>query len=228
MQVDTTGHSSTALQLVAKQVFTEQTICVKGVHPSVDENQLNQMLEPFGRILFSRLCCFEGNFYRIGFVNFASAESATKAIQAYQLVRTGFTVVKYEPREPIDTILIKSPIGLIKALESLTKEIYLQKSTNSPLTQEIKPHETPTPIGTRLHVENLGQYNTEDKLRQLFAAFGDITDVKILADKRKESANVWFADPKEADNACVVLSGMPVGTKEEMIVQRVYHEYATT
>ena len=84
--------------------------------------------------------------------------------------------------------------------------------------REDKPNETPTKSysGTRLYVRHLGQYNNRDKLKQFFAAFGDITGVEISADKKADSGHVWFADQKEAENACKYLDGMPVENKLKM------------
>ena len=81
--------------------------------------------------------------------------------------------------------------------------------------------------GTSLQVTNLGKYDNEDKLKQLFADFGDITGVEISADKKADSGYVWFADPMEAEKACKFLDGMPVGHKRQMSIKQFGREYGT-
>ena len=58
------------------------------------------------------------------------------------------------------------------------------------------------PRGSRLYVFNLPSAVTEDKVRSVFAAYGQVDDVHVMPSRKKACAMVLFSDASEAE-ACV-------------------------
>lgn len=73
-------------------------------------------------------------------------------------------------------------------------------------------------MGTNLYVGNLSYDTTEDTLRRLFAEFGEITSVNIIADRdtgrSKGFGFVEMASEQAAEAAIQALSGKSVDGRE--------------
>ncbi|HET8943682.1 MAG TPA: RNA-binding protein [Dehalococcoidia bacterium] len=66
---------------------------------------------------------------------------------------------------------------------------------------------------SRLYVGNLAHETTEVQLRDAFAAFGEVSSVKIVSDRRgrqKGFAYVQMADAESADRALESLKGTQI------------------
>ena len=75
---------------------------------------------------------------------------------------------------------------------------------------------------SRLYVGNLAHETTEAQLRDAFAAFGEVSSVKIMSDRRgrqKGFAYVQMADSASADRAIESLRGTQINGRTLDIVE---------
>jgi polyadenylate-binding protein len=172
-------------------------VLVKNFRDDVTDEQLAAAFASCGKItsaVVSRDA--NGKSKRHGFCNFETAESAVKCIEQFN-----------------DTETIAVAGEKISVVQHLKKSDYLrvrQMSTKG------GPDKAPFQ-GTNLYVKYLDDDVNDEKLREMFAACGQITSAKVEMDKEKGVSKgfgyVNFSTPEEATKAVTELNGKTIGTK---------------
>jgi len=165
---------------------------IKNLEAKVDEAMLKEKFEKYGPIIS---CVIQKN-----------AEGVSKGV--------GF--VCYE-----------TPEDALKAVEDLNekewegKELYVgraQKKSHRQveLRNKFLLDKQNSPQGINLYVKNLDDDFDDEKLRNIFSAFGTITSAKVMKDEKGISKGfgfVCFSFPEEASRAVAELNGQKLGVK---------------
>jgi polyadenylate-binding protein len=173
-------------------------VFVKNLRDDVTDEQLNAAFASFGSITS---CVVQkdkasGKSLRFGFCNFATPEAAKLCVD-----QIGDTEGLAEAGERIKVV------PHLKA----NAHVSLSQSTRSGAGKE-KPFQY-----TNLYVKYLDDDITDDKLRAMFAACGQITSAKVEMDREKGVAKnfgyVNFSTAEEATKAVTEMNGKTIGSK---------------
>jgi len=171
-----------------------QNVFVKNIPPSWNTDRLNQLFGQFGTIKRSTVRTKEGTgeSKEYGFVEFESHEAAKAAVEKLN---------GYEVEEGRNLIVMRAQ----KKSERI--ELHKRGMLNNPVPK----HE-----GENLYVKNLDDSVTEDELRKLFEACGNVKNVKIMTDSSHRSRGfgfVSFNTQEEATKAVTELNCKFIGSK---------------
>jgi len=188
--VDTTG------------AFTN--VYVKNIDESASENAVQELFSKYGTITsmkvsesrkLSSAADKPSKVAKFGFINFSSPEEAAAAVEALNGHSFGGQILF---------------VGRAQRKDEREKE--LREHFESLKVERQKKYE-----GVNLYVKNLGDNVTDDKLREEFKVYGNITSCKIMMDgaKSKGFGFVCFQTPDEATKAVTemnnhMLDGKPL------------------
>jgi polyadenylate-binding protein len=137
-------------------------IYVKNVDSDVTEEQFRALFEKYGQITSASLALDNetGKHRGFGFVNYAQHEDASKAVD-----------------ELNDTDLNGQKLYVGRAQKKHEREEELRKQYEAARLEKQNKYQ-----GVNLYVKNLNDDVDDEKLRELFAAYGTITSAKIMRD----------------------------------------------
>lgn len=192
------GHHESAkdrMSKVSQAHATFTNVYVKGIHPSVTSEVLEELFAKHGKITSCLVKTDEeGKSKEFGFVNFENHEEAVSAIQALN-----------------DLDFNGSKLSVCRAQKKSERESELRKQF-----QAIKEEKIMKSQGVNLYVKNLEDDVDEEKLRGIFAPYGTITSCKIMTDEKSKSRGfgfVCFSTPAESTKAMVELNNRMIGSK---------------
>ncbi|KAK1434174.1 hypothetical protein QVD17_11093 [Tagetes erecta] len=158
-------------------------VYVKHLDKDFTDSSLKEVFSKYGKITSAIIMKdAEGKSRGFGFVNFESHENAVNAIEALNAAEIGTK---------------KWFVG--KAMMKAEREAFLRRS-----------HKKQEPKISNLFVRNLSTFVTENDLKQMFGAFGNVTFVKVIRFKNgvsKGIAYICFSKPEEAKKAMAFLNG---------------------
>ncbi|KAL8230321.1 hypothetical protein R6Q57_000099 [Mikania cordata] len=158
-------------------------VYVKNIDKDFSVSSLKDVFSKYGKITSALIKNdAEGMSRGFGFVNFELHESATKAIEALNGAEIGNK---------------KWFVG--KATMKSQREAFLRRS-----------HKKQKPNISHLFVRNLATFVTENDLKQVFGAFGNVTSVKVICDRNgvsKGMAYICLSKPEEAKQAIAFCNG---------------------
>jgi len=170
----------------AAGIFTN--IYVKNLPEDATEDGMKELFSKHGEITSSMLVTDEeGKTKGFGFINFATPEEATAAVEALN------------GHEWSDKKLF---VGRAQKRDEREKELRDR-------FEQLKAERQKKYEGVNLYVKNLADDITEDKLREEFKQFGSVTSCKIMVDAAAKSRGfgfVCFASPEEATKAVTEMS----------------------
>ncbi|KAK9066203.1 hypothetical protein SSX86_013524 [Deinandra increscens subsp. villosa] len=159
-------------------------VYVKNLDKDYSESSMKETFSKYGKITSALIMNdAEGMSRGFGFVNFESHESAMKAIEGLNGAEIGTK---------------KWFVG--KAMMKSQREAYLTR----------RSHKKQKPKVSNLFVRNLAISVTENDLKQVFGAFGNVTFVKVICYRNGVSrgmAYISFSKPQEAKKAMAYLNG---------------------
>lgn len=159
------------------------------------EEDVKEFFEKVGKLVS---CAFnhdnEGKFKGQGFVSYEDPESAARAVEELngQAVQGRVLYVARHQKKAERESELRHKYEQIKA-ERLSKY-----------------------QGVNLYVKNLDDYVDDEKLRQTFKEYGEITSAAVMRDDKGHSkgfAFVCFANPEDATRALTEMNNKLVGTK---------------
>eukprot|EP00771_Trimastix_marina_P000132 gnl/Trimastix_PCT/114.p1 GENE.gnl/Trimastix_PCT/114~~gnl/Trimastix_PCT/114.p1 ORF type:complete len:584 (-),score=264.95 gnl/Trimastix_PCT/114:265-2016(-) len=170
----------------ANKTFTN--VFVKNLDHSITDEQLREIMAPFGTIVN---CCVakdpEGNSRGFGFCNFDSSEAAHAAIAGLNGTRHG------------------------------EKDIYVARHQRRWERQQVLKQQYENLAHCNVYVKHLDDTFDEEKLRKVFEPYGQLISVRIQRDAQGATRGfgfVCFASQEEAGKAIQALHNQVVGTKK--------------
>eukprot|EP00698_Gefionella_okellyi_P010730 TRINITY_DN2801_c0_g1_i1.p1 TRINITY_DN2801_c0_g1~~TRINITY_DN2801_c0_g1_i1.p1 ORF type:complete len:669 (-),score=142.23 TRINITY_DN2801_c0_g1_i1:35-1915(-) len=162
------------------QSFTN--VFVKNLDESVTEQDLEKMFAPFGAVTSAFLASEDGKSKGFGFVNFDQPEAAQAAINALNDKEFG-----------------SKKIYVGKAQTKKEREGVLRSERDKKRSERMHRFQ-----GLNLYVKNLDDTIDDEKLKEFFSQFGNITSAKVMRDEKNVSRGfgfVCFATTEEAQKA---------------------------
>lgn len=176
-----------------KKNFTN--IFVKNISESVDDEKFEEMFGAYGTITSAALTKDEnGKSKGFGFVNFVEHEGAEKAIEELN-------------GKEIDG----KPLFVGRAQKKSEREEELRKRFEQMRLERLNKYQ-----GVNLYVKNLDEAIDDDRLRQEFGVYGNITSARVMRDEKGDSkgfAFVCYSAPEEATKAVTEMNNKIIGSK---------------
>ncbi|OZJ03571.1 hypothetical protein BZG36_03098 [Bifiguratus adelaidae] len=176
-----------------KQQFTN--VYIKNLDTEVTDNELEELCKKFGNITSAVVQKDdEGKSKGFGFVNFETHEAAAKAVE-----------------ELNESDYKGQNLFVSRAQKKSEREEELRKQYEAQKMERLGKYQ-----GVNLYVKNLDEDVDDDKLRQEFAVYGNITSAKVMRDDKDVSKGfgfVCFASPDEATKAVTEMNGRMIGSK---------------
>lgn len=176
-----------------KSKFTN--IYVKNLPEDYSKEQVDALFTAFGPITSSMIAINEGKSRGFGFVNMATAEAAAAAVDGLNGKEVGGKVLV---------------VTRAQKKEEREKELRDQ-------FERLKQERQKKYAGVNLYVKNLSDNIDDDRLREEFAKYGDITSAKVMTEpssgKSRGFGFVCFATPDEATKAVSETNGKMVENK---------------
>lgn len=153
-------------------------VYVKNINPDVTDDEFRDLFEKFGAVTSSSLARDNetGKSRGFGFVNYATHESAAKAVD--ELNGNDFK---------------GQELYVGRAQKKHEREEELRKSYEAARQEKANKYQ-----GVNLYIKNLDDDVDDEKLRQMFADFGPITSAKVMRDTLTEGEE--DKDEKEKEN----------------------------
>lgn len=167
-------------------VFTN--VYVKNIPEDATEDEVRALFAKHGAIQSMKLVTVEGKQKGFGFINFETPEEAAAAVEHLH-----------------GTKLRDMEIFVARAQRKEEREKELRERFEQLKLERQKKYE-----GVNLYVKNLNDDITEDRLREEFKDFGEISSCKIMVDsagKSKGFGFVCFGSPDEAAKAVADMNG---------------------
>jgi len=177
----------------ADNVFTN--IFVKNLPLEVDDDGLKAMFEPFGPIKSAiAMKDTEGKARGFGFVNFDEHDHASKAV---------------------DELNGKEQNGKVLYVGRAQKKRDRERELRDKFEQ-LKIERASKFSGVNLYIKNLDDAINDEKLREAFEQFGNISSAKVMSDDKGNSKGfgfVCFGTTEEATKAVSEMNGHLLGNK---------------
>ncbi|KAG6588672.1 Polyadenylate-binding protein 8, partial [Cucurbita argyrosperma subsp. sororia] len=170
-------------------------VFVKNLSETTSDEDLQNMFEEFGPITSVVVMRDgDGKSKCFGFVNFENADDAARSVEA-------LNGKKVDGKEWF--------VG--KAQKKSEREVELKNRFEQSVKEAADKYQ-----GTNLYVKNLDDSIDDDKLKELFSAFGTITSYKVMRDPNgmsRGSGFVAFSTPEEAARALGEMNGRIIVSK---------------
>ncbi|XVF39895.1 hypothetical protein PTKIN_Ptkin01aG0069700 [Pterospermum kingtungense] len=170
-------------------------VYVKSFSESTTDEDLKTIFGEYGEITSAVVMRdADGKSKCFGFVNFENADDAAKAVDA-------LNGKKFEEKEWY--------VG--KAQKKSERDHELKAQFEQTMKEAADKFQ-----GLNLYIKNLDDSIDDEKLKELFSEFGNITSCKVMHDPSgisKGSAFVTFSTPEEASRALTEMNGKMVGSK---------------
>ncbi|KAL1507918.1 hypothetical protein AB1Y20_007523 [Prymnesium parvum] len=177
----------------ADNIFTN--IFVKSLPVEVDDDGLKTMFEPYGPIKSAIVMKDnDGKSRGFGFVNFEEHDHASKAVEELNGKETNGKVLY---------------VG--RAQKKRDRERELRDKF-----EQLKMERANKFSGVNLYIKNLDDSINDEKLREAFEPFGNISSAKVMTDDKQNSKGfgfVCFGSTEEATKAVSEMNGHLLGNK---------------
>lgn len=152
-------------------------VYIKNIDESVTDEEFTKLFEPYGEVVSATITRDENGKSRgFGFVNFASHESAAKAVE-----------------ELNDKEFHGKNLYVGRAQKKHEREEELRRQYEAARMEKASKYQ-----GVNLYIKNLTDDVDDDKLRDLFSGYGTITSAKVMRDAVERTASP--ADDKDKEN----------------------------
>lgn len=164
-------------------------VYIKNLTEEMDEDEkLKTYFEKFGTVISARVMVDDqGKSRGFGFVNFEKSIDAEKSVEELN----GKELVKGKP------------IFVGRAQKKAERQIELKRRF-----EQIKLERLNRNRAVNLYVKNLDDSITDEKLREEFAPYGEITSAKVMTDASGRSKGFGFVSFAQADEATKAVSDL--------------------
>jgi polyadenylate-binding protein len=151
-------------------------VYIKNIDESVTDDEFTKLFEPYGDVVSATITRDEtGKSRGFGFVNFISHEAASQAVD-----------------ELNDKDFHGKNLYVGRAQKKHEREEELRRQYEAARMEKASKYQ-----GVNLYVKNLSDDVDDDKLREIFSAFGTITSAKVMRDTSDRSASPATDKDKE-------------------------------
>jgi polyadenylate-binding protein len=177
----------------AKARFTN--VYAKNVDPEVTQEQFEELFSKFGPVTSCALSFDdEGKSRGFGFVNYENHDEAAKAVD-----------------ELHDSEFHGQKLFVARAQKKSEREEELRRSYEAAKNEKLSKFQ-----GVNLYLKNIPEDFDDERLREEFAAFGNITSCKIMRAQSGVSRGfgfVCYSAPDEANKAVTEMNGKMLDNK---------------
>lgn len=170
-------------------------IFIKNLDKSIDEEKLRELFGRYGEIQSAVIMKDEKNGSKgFAFINYNDHESADRAVE-----------------ELNNSDVAGKKIYVGRAQKKVERQAQLRDKYEKLKQERLTKYQ-----GVNVYVKNLDDTVDDEKLRQEFEKYGEITSCKIMRDEKGVSKGfgfVCFTQPDEANKAISEMSNKMVGTK---------------
>ncbi|XP_076597395.1 polyadenylate-binding protein 1-like [Chaetodon auriga] len=188
-------------------------IFIKNMDESIDNKALYDTFSAFGNILSCKVVCDEKGSKGYGFVHFETHEAANRAIETMN----GMLLNDRKVRETHN----HSESGIVNA-----KAHFLGGNCQFSLCSFVghfkSRKDREVELGTKamkftnVYIKNFGEDYTDEKLKEVFSAFGRTLSVRVMKDERGRSRGFGFvnyANHEDAQKAVEEMNGKEINGK---------------
>lgn len=177
------------LQKLQAQKASFTNIFVKNLERSVTQDQFLSIFQQFGEVTSAVIQADEAGSYKgFGFVNYVNHDCAQKAVDAMN-----------------GTEVNGQQVYVGRAQKKAEREEELRRQFEALKIDRMNKFQ-----GVNLYVKNLSETIDDERLRQEFAPYGNITSCKVMFDEKQVSRGfgfVCYGSPEEASRAAVEMNG---------------------
>ncbi|ONM53772.1 Polyadenylate-binding protein 2 [Zea mays] len=170
-------------------------VYVKNLSDTVTDDELKEMFGKYGTITSAVVMRdSDGNSRCFGFVNFENADAAAQAVQ-----------------ELNGKIFNDKELYVGRAQKKSEREMELKEKFEKNIQEVAEKFQN-----TNLYLKNLDDNIDDEKLREIFAEYGNITSCKVMRDSygvSRGSGFVSFKSAEDANRALTEMNGKMVGSK---------------
>ncbi|ONM20731.1 Polyadenylate-binding protein 2 [Zea mays] len=170
-------------------------VYVKNLSDTVTDDELKEMFGKYGTITSAVVMRdSDGKSRCFGFVNFENADAAAQAVQ-----------------ELNGKIFNDKELYVGRAQKKSEREMELKEKFEKNVQEVAEKFQN-----TNLYLKNLEENIDDEKLRELFAEYGNITSCKVMRDSNgvsRGSGFVAFKSAEDANRALTEMNGKMVGSK---------------
>ncbi|XP_026222860.1 embryonic polyadenylate-binding protein-like isoform X2 [Anabas testudineus] len=193
-------------------------IFIKNMDESIDNKALYDTFSAFGNILSCKVVCDEKGSKGYGFVHFETQEAANRAIETMNGMLLNDRKVGKTGRHQLESGFSKPKTNFLggkcqlSSLRSVNRFVGHFKSRKE---REVE-FGTKAMKFTNVYIKNFGEDYTDEKLKEVFSAFGRTLSVRVMKDERGRSRGFGFvnyANHEDAQKAVDEMNGKEVNGK---------------
>ncbi|XP_056241083.1 embryonic polyadenylate-binding protein-like [Seriola aureovittata] len=189
-------------------------IFIKNMDDSIDNKALYDTFSAFGNILSCKVVCDDKGSRGYGFVHFETQEAANRAIETMNGMLLNDRKVQKTGRRQLESDIANSKAHILG-----------EKSQFSPCSfvghfKSRKEREvefgTKAMKFTNVYIKNFGEDYSDEKLKEVFSAFGRTLSVRVMRDERGHSRGFGFvnyANHEDAQKAVDEMNGKEINGK---------------
>ncbi|XP_010749490.1 polyadenylate-binding protein 1-like isoform X1 [Larimichthys crocea] len=192
-------------------------IFIKNMDESIDNKALYDTFSAFGNILSCKVVCDEKGSKGYGFVHFETHEAAIRAIDTMNGMLLNDRKVR-ETRNPLESDIANAKVRFLgmKCHLSLTRPVNRFVGHFKSRKEREVEFGTKAMKFTNVYIKNFGEDYTDDKLKEVFSAFGRTLSVRVMKDERGCSRGFGFvnyANHEDAQKAVAEMNGKEINGK---------------
>ncbi|XP_044067795.1 polyadenylate-binding protein 1-like isoform X2 [Siniperca chuatsi] len=188
-------------------------IFIKNMDESIDNKALYDTFSAFGNILSCKVVCDEKGSKGYGFVHFETHEAANRAIDTMNGMLLNDRKVR-ETHNQLEPGIVNPKVHFLgeKCQLSLLSFVGHFKSRKE---REVE-FGTKAMKFTNVYIKNFSEDYTDEKLKEVFSAFGRTLSVRVMKDERGRSRGFGFvnyANHEDAQKAVDEMNGKDINGK---------------
>ncbi|RVE70705.1 hypothetical protein OJAV_G00067090 [Oryzias javanicus] len=188
-------------------------IFIKNIDDSIDNKALYDTFSAFGNILSCKVVCDERGSKGYGFVHFETQEAANRAIETMNGMLLNDRKVEKTGKKVEHGIVNPELRSLWKKCQ--VSQIRFVGHFKSRKEREVE-FGTKVMKFTNIYIKNFGDNLTDEKLKDVFSAFGKTLSVRVMKDEKGRSRGfgfVNFAHHEDAQKAVDEMNGKEMNGK---------------
>ncbi|XP_018541462.1 embryonic polyadenylate-binding protein isoform X1 [Lates calcarifer] len=189
-------------------------IFIKNMDESIDNKALYDTFSAFGNILSCKVVCDDKGSKGYGFVHFETQEAANRAIETMNGMLLNDRKVGKTGRRQFESGIVNSKADILGEKCQLLLRSFVGHF-KSRKEREVE-FGTKAMKFTNVYIKNFGEDYSDEKLKEVFAAFGRTLSVRVMKDERGRSRGFGFvnyANHEDAQKAVDEMNGKEINGK---------------